>query len=198
MDELENRGHVPSHAASRDAGRRQAGASASDTSSFFPTQDTQVPSASQTGSLPQEAAPSGEPAAFDLPDPTAEPASPARETPAPRYVRRRAPHRSQGTVDDLTDDSVPHASYTHDSNIAVGGSTPLSGMAYRRSRNNMSRVKSGSRYGQYLEIPKGRRSIFASRERARRRRSVLALAAVVALLILAGMFLWSMMQQLLG
>lgn len=198
MDELENRGRVPSHAASRDAGSRQTGASASDTSSFFPTQDTQVPSASQTGSLPQEAAPSGVPAALDLPDPTAEPVSPAGETPAPRYVRRRAPHRSQGTVDDLTDDSVPHASYTHDSNIAVGGSTPLSGMAYRRSRSNMSRVKSGSRYGQYLEIPKGRRSIFASRERARRRRSVLALAAVVTLLILAGMFLWSMMQQLLG
>jgi hypothetical protein len=62
----------------------------------------------------------------------------------------------------------------------------------------MSRVKSGTRYGQYLEIPKGRRSIFASRERARRRKSVLALLAVVALLVLAAMFLWNMMQQVLG
>ena len=71
-------------------------------------------------------------------------------------------------------------------------------MAYRRSRSNMSRVKSGTRYGQYLEIPKGRRSIFASRERARRRRSVLALIAVIALLVFAGMLLWSMMQKVLG
>ncbi|MDI9589918.1 MAG: hypothetical protein QM302_02565 [Acidobacteriota bacterium] len=116
---------------------------------------------------------------------------------APRYVRRHSPHRSQGTVDDLNDQSLPSVSYTHDSNISVGGSTPLSGMAYRRARSNMSRV-TNSRYGQYLEIPKGRRSIFASRERARRRRSVLSLLAVVALLVLAAMFLWGMMQNLLG
>ena len=124
----------------------------------------------------------------------AAPAAPA----APRYVRKRAPHRSQGTVDDIADASEDSLTYTHDSNISIGGSTPLSGMAYRRSRSNMSRVKSGTRYGQYLEIPKGRRSIFASRERARRRKSVLALLAVVALLVLAAMFLWNMMQQVLG
>ena len=117
---------------------------------------------------------------------------------APRYVRQRTPHRSQGTVDDLNEESVPHANYTHDSNIAVGGATPLSGMAYRRSRSNMSRVKSGTRYGQYLEIPKGRRSIFASRERARRRRSVLALIAVIILLVFAGMLIWNMMQNVLS
>jgi hypothetical protein len=70
-------------------------------------------------------------------------------------------------------------------------------MSYRRARSNMSKV-SGSRYGQYLEIPKGRRSIFASRERARRRRSVLALFIVVTLLILAAMFIWNLMQSVLG
>ncbi len=117
---------------------------------------------------------------------------------APRYVRRRTPHRSQGLVDDLNEESEPSVGYTHDSNISVGGATPLSGMSYRRARSNMSRVKNNSRYGQYLEIPKGRRTIFASRERARRRRSVLALLVVVALLVLAAMFLWNMMQSLLG
>lgn len=117
---------------------------------------------------------------------------------APRYVRRRTPHRSQGLVDDLNEESEPSVGYTHDSNISVGGATPLSGMSYRRARSNMSRVKNSSRYGQYLEIPKGRRTIFASRERARRRRSVLALLAVVTLLVLAAMFLWNMMQNLLG
>ena len=70
-------------------------------------------------------------------------------------------------------------------------------MEYRRARNNMSRVK-GSRYGQYLEIPKGRRSIFASRERARRRNSVLALFAVIILLVLAAMLIWNMMQNVLN
>ena len=132
----------------------------------------------------------------DVPETT--PKTPAEKARAPRYVRKRTPHRSQGTLDDLADDSMPSASYTHDSNIAVGGSTPLSGMAYRRSRSTMSRVRSGSRYGQYLEIPKGRRSLFASRERARRRRSVLALLGVITLLVLAAMFLWNMMQKVLG
>ena len=116
----------------------------------------------------------------------------------PRYVRQRTPHRSQGTLDDLAEDNESSLSYTHDSNISIGGATPLSGMAYRRSRSNMSRVKNGTRYGQYLEIPKGRRSIFASRERARRRRSVLALLAVVFLLVMAALFLWNMMQQVLN
>ena len=134
--------------------------------------------------------------ALDEPDDFA---TPAPSAPAvPRYVRKRTPHRSQGTLDDISDASDDTLTYTHDSNISIGGSTPLSGMAYRRSRSNMSRVKSGTRYGQYLEIPKGRRSIFASRERARRRKSVLALLAVVALLVLAAMFLWNMMQQVLG
>lgn len=117
---------------------------------------------------------------------------------APRYVRKRTPHRSQGTVDDIPDDSLEATTYTHDSNISVGGATPLSGMAYRRSRSNMSKVKNGSRYGQYLEIPKGRRTLFASRERQRRRRSVLALLAVTSLLVMAAMALWTLMQRVLG
>ena len=127
------------------------------------------------------------------------PAAPRASAPAaPRYVRKRMPHRSQGTVDDIPDDSLEATTYTHDSNISVGGATPLSGMAYRRSRSNMSKVKNGSRYGQYLEIPKGRRTLFASRERQRRRRSVLALLAVTSLLVMAAMALWTLMQRVLG
>lgn len=149
-----------------------------------------TPAASSTGAYGATAAPSaGTPAGSAYGD--------ASAAPAPRYVRQRTPHRSQGTLDDLNDDSMPSASYTHDSNISVGGATPLSGRAYRRARNNMNRV-GNTRYGQYLEIPKGRRSIFASRERARRRNSVLALILVIGLLVLAAMFIWNMMQNVLG
>ena len=152
---------------------------------------------SGTGSIPRAAALGSLPD-IDEPSLEVEPAPARTTTTAPRYVRQRTPHRSQGTLDDLADDDTPSQGYTHDSNIAVGGATPLSGMAYRRSRSNMSRVRSGTRYGQYLEIPKGRRSIFASRERARRRRSVLALLAVITLLVFAAMFIWNMMQNVLG
>lgn len=199
MDERESMGITPSHAAPRDAAQPAPGGTGSIPLDFDSTGSFASP-ASSTGSMPVTSPSStGSTPRISVPDPADEPTFSTASAPAaPRYVRQRAPHRSQGTLDDLNEESVPHANYTHDSNIAVGGATPLSGMAYRRSRSNMSRVKSGTRYGQYLEIPKGRRSIFASRERARRRRSVLALIAVIALLVFAGMMLWSMMQKVLG
>ena len=185
MDEREGAGRYPAH-------------SAGETGSF-PTSNEDL--LQGTGSIPLAASSTGGMARAALnPDENAssEPAYSTASAPAaPRYVRKRAPHLDQGTLDDLSEDSAESAVYTHDSNISVGGATPLSGMAYRRARSNMSRV-SNTRYGQYLEIPKGRRSIFASRERARRRNSVIALFAVIALLVLAAMFLWNLMQQVLG
>ena len=202
MDERESIGKTPSHAAPREAVNTTttAGNSPSDTGTFLSANEDLL---SGTGSIPMAASVAG--AASDEADmpvvagtaPAPE-RSTARSSSKPRYVRKRTPHRSQGTLDALDDQELSESGYTHDSNIAVGGSTPLSGMAYRRSRNNMSRVRNGSPYGQYLEIPKGRRSIFASRERARRRRSVLALLAVITLLVFAAMFIWNMMQNLLG
>lgn len=198
MDDRENISHTP-----------QRGTSRVDLSSIPDVDATPMPSAHDTGSFPASndellsgtgnilaAASYG--ADLDEPYEAEVDERPAPEpAPAPRYVRRRTPHRSQGTLDDLSEENEPTPNYTHDSNISVGGSTPLSGMSYRRARSNMSKV-SGSRYGQYLEIPKGRRSIFASRERARRRRSVLALFIVVTLLVLAAMFIWNLMQSVLG
>jgi len=163
-----------------------------DTNATYPTSNEDL--LQGTGSIPLAASSTG-PMSLDELELIDEPDA-MEAAPAPRYVRQRAAHRDQGSVDDLNDDDIPSASYTHDSNITVGGATPLSGMAYRRSRSNMSRVHNGTRYGQYLEIPKGRRSIFASRERARRRRSVLALFAVIALLAMAALFVWNMMQRL--
>lgn len=207
MDDRESTRRAPSHAApaSPNTGApastpAHAAPRASDTGAFLSAANDEL--LSGTGSIPLIASSTGS-------LPPISPAEQARSTggdsfstasapAAPRYVRKRTPHRSQGTLDDLVDDSIPSAAYTHDSNVSVGGATPLSGMAYRRARSNMSRVKNGSRYGQYLEIPKGRRTIFASRERARRRRSVLALFVVITLLVLAAMFLWNMMQEVLG
>ena len=175
---------------------RHSAASAGQTGSF-PTSNEDL--LSGTGSIPLIASSTGSMArsSFESNSSSDVAFSTASAPAAPRYVRQRTPHRSQGTLDDLNDDSLPSASYTHDSNISVGGATPLSGMAYRRARSKISRVNN-NRYGQYLEIPKGRRTIFASRERARRRNSVLALFAVILLLALAAIFIWNMMQNVLG
>lgn len=119
-----------------------------------------------------------------------------QRTPAPeyrqRYVRQRAPHRTQAAINDLEQDVSYPDGYTHNSNITVGGGAFSGGAKYRRGRGSMDRIQKGQ-YGRYLEIPKGRRSIFASRERARRRRSILSLIVVVALLVIVAVIIWRLM-----
>lgn len=146
------------------------------------------PTMAEEVSTTQQAAPlEAEPAAESYDD-----LAPAQRS---TYVRQRAPRRTQEAIDDLAEDDSP-VEYAHESNVTIGGS--IGDRKYRRARSDISQFQKNNRYGQYLEIPKGRRSIFASRERARRRRSVLALIAVIALLVFAGMMLWSMMQKVLG
>ena len=71
----------------------------------------------------------------------------------------------------------------------------LSGRSYRKSRSEMSQLRRDLHYGQYLEIPKGRRDIFASRERKMRIRSAVALGAVIAVLCVIVFFVWRYMQD---
>jgi hypothetical protein len=103
------------------------------------------------------------------------------------YVRQRAPHKTQEAIDDLGDGGGTER-YTHDSNIAVSGGAFSGGHAYRKARSSRSSMQ-GGQYGQYLEVPKGRRSIFESREKARRRRSIAALAAIILVLGLIVIFI---------
>jgi hypothetical protein len=114
----------------------------------------------------------------------------------PRYVRQRTPHHNQGLVDDLANESIPLDSYAHDSNFAVRGANPLSGLAYHRSRSKMTRIRRSTRYGRYLEIPKGRRSIFFSRERVQRRHSLFGLLVAISLLAVAALIVWKLIQAL--
>ena len=109
-----------------------------------------------------------------------------RQTSAhPAYVRPRKPHITQDAIDDLSQDDGfnGNRSYTHDSNITVSGATPFAGRSYRRSRADIGKLKQDSHYAQYLQIPKGKRSIFVSREQARRRNSIIAMALIVLALL---------------
>ena len=82
------------------------------------------------------------------------------------YVRKPRPRKTQEAINDLEQDESYAQGFTHDSNVTVRGRNPLSGTAYSRSRANMSQLQRDLHYGQYLEIPKGKRSIFSSRERS--------------------------------
>ena len=109
------------------------------------------------------------------------------------YVRQRPAHRSVEPIDDLANEAEEPESYAHDSDFTTRGSV-LSGGAYRRSRSEGAQLRRDLHYGQYLEIPKGRRDIFASRERKTRIKSAIALIVVLAVLAVVVYFLWEYMQ----
>lgn len=117
---------------------------------------------------------------------------PTPETPTP-FVRERPAHRSAGSIDDFENEAEDLGSITHESSYTRRGN-PLSGRAYRRSRAQGEQLRRNLYYGQYLEIPKGRRDIFASRERMSRLRSAIALIVVLALLAAVFYFSWQYMQ----
>lgn len=120
-----------------------------------------------------------------------------RETaPRPqRYTRARTPHKTVAPINDFDNQASADGfeGFTHDSDYANRG-TVLSGRSYRKSRSEMPQLRRDLHYGQYLEIPKGRRDIFASRERKMRIRSVVALIAVIVVLCVIVFFVWQYMQ----
>lgn len=125
------------------------------------------------------ASPEGEPAPAPTPRPQ-------------RYTRERPAHRTVEPIDDLQADEDDNH-FTHDSDYANRGSV-LSGRSYRRSRSEMTQLRRDLHYGQYLEIPKGRRDIFASRERKSRIRSMIALVVLIIVLAVVVYFVWTFMQ----
>ena len=112
------------------------------------------------------------------------------------YVRPRTYHRTVEPVDDLAyaEDQAFEANVVHDSDYTIGSRNPFSGKGYRRSQREMPQLRRDLKYGQYLSIPKGRRSIFQSRERQQRLRSTLALIVVIALLAVAAVLVWHLIQ----
>lgn len=109
------------------------------------------------------------------------------------YVRQRPAHRSVEPIDDLAQEPDDAGYVTHDSDFTVPGGA-ISGRAYRRSRAEGAQLRRDLHYGQYLEIPKGRRDIFASRERRTRIKTAVALFVVLAVLAVVVFFVWEYMQ----
>lgn len=117
--------------------------------------------------------------------------------PAPRHIknpmpaevrapltREPTPHRTQPPVDLMSEDDEASAiDYAHESDYTTRRGSMLSGAGYRRSRSDERRFKEGLKYGQYLEVPKGRRDLFATKKQQRNRRVAIACIAVVAVAV---------------
>lgn len=118
--------------------------------------------------------------------------APSRPATAP-YVRQRPAHRNVGTLNGLDEDEETPARIAHDSGYTNRGSL-MSGGSYRRSRSDAQKLRRDLQYGQYLEIPKGRRDIFVKRERRSNAKTFLALVAILAILAVVVYFVWHYMQ----
>lgn len=109
------------------------------------------------------------------------------------YVRTPKPRHTADPIDDYTQEGVSSSGYTHESDFTADAGR-LSGKGYRRSRSEMKQLKRNLQYGQYLEIPKGRRDIFAKRERISRVKSLLAAVVVLAILAVVAYFVVTYLQ----
>ena len=115
-----------------------------------------------------------------------------RRTP---YVRKTRPRKTQEAINDLEQDETYSQGFTHDSNVTVGSRNPLSGTVYSRSRQKMPQLQRDLHYGQYLEIPKGKRQIFSSRERSAAIRSRAITAAILVVLIIIAIVAWMLILR---
>jgi len=111
------------------------------------------------------------------------------------YVRKPRPRKTQEAINDLEQDETYAQGFTHDSNVTVRSRNPLSGTVYSRSRGSMPQLQRSLHYGQYLEIPKGRRQIFSSRERSAAIRSRALTAVIVVILIVVSVIAWQLLLK---
>lgn len=109
------------------------------------------------------------------------------------YVRPRPEHRSVEPIDDFAQEADPLTDLPHES-AYVPRSSMLEGRSYRRSRAEISQLRKNLQYGQYLEIPKGRREIFVSREKRSRLKTVIALLLIILILAVVIVCAWHYMQ----
>ncbi len=113
--------------------------------------------------------------------------------PAPTpYIHKARPRKTQEAINDLEEDETFSAGFTHDSNVTVGSRNPLSGRAYNRSRGGVAQLQRDLHYGQYLEIPKGKRQIFSSRERHAAVRSRATIAIIMIVLVIIAIAAWQL------
>lgn len=112
------------------------------------------------------------------------------------FVREPKARITQPPIDDNLS-YADEAGYAHDSDFTNDG-VALSGKGYRKSRSDMNVLRRDLHYGQYLQIPKGRRDIFVSRERKTRLRTVVAVFLLLALLAAAAYFVVTYLQSQFG
>ena len=116
---------------------------------------------------------------FELDEPegiSSEASAPAK---TPIFERPARPRKTAEPINEMTETGSIDAVYVSDSDYSGKG---LSDSSYRRSRSGMNQLRRDLHYGQYLQVPKGKKSIFSSRQQAKQRRSAIVMVVIVVIL----------------
>ncbi len=96
----------------------------------------------------------------------------------------------------VTSEDFATADYAESTNYTAKGAPRMADGGYRRSRSGEKKMKENLRYGQYLEVPKGKQPIFQQSRSSRRTVFAIAaiLVAVAVVLFFCWMFFWRSMS----
>ncbi len=96
----------------------------------------------------------------------------------------------------VTSEDFATTDYAESTNFTSKGAPRVSDGGYRRSRSGEKRMRETLRYGQYLEVPKGKQPIFQQQRSSRRTALVVAaiLVALAVVLFFCWMFFWRSMS----
>ena len=111
------------------------------------------------------------------------------------YERPARPRKTAEPINDMSETGSVDAIYVSDSAYSGKGLTDSS---YRRSRSGMNQLRRDLHYGQYLEIPKGRRDIFRRKERLHNFGALLGAVLVLAAVAAAAYFCVMYLKGLFG
>ena len=123
---------------------------------------------------------------FDLEEPAEFSAQNVQVSAEPaRFERPARPRKTAEPINDMSETGSVDAVYVSDSPYTGKG---MADSSYRRSRSGMNQLRRDLHYGQYLEIPKGRRDIFRRKERLHNAGAIIGALFVLAAVAAAAYF----------
>ncbi len=92
-----------------------------------------------------------------------------------RQAKRRKPHRSVGSINDLSNE---------DAEFQQDDSTQNTGSFTRKQLKSMPQLKHDIAYGQYLHKPKSQKAIFTSQATKHRNKVIVSVVIAIVLIVI--------------
>ena len=109
------------------------------------------------------------------------------------YVHHRRAHKTVEPISDFSRPDEEEVSTLHDSGFTLGKSGRGS-RNWKKANGEIAQLRKDLHYGQYLQVPKGQRDIFAKKERRSNAWSLIAAVIVLIIVAVVIYFLWTWMS----